>query len=78
MPMITVEVTENTAANLAKLVKRCNEVERARNGSTSHGELTIPDLLAMMAEDAAYIIKRPGCWEATNMRDVINAHGYDF
>lgn len=77
MPTIGVEVTEKAAASLAELVERCNEADRARGGATSDGELTVPDLLTMLAQDAAYIIHRPGSWEATNMRDVLISHGYE-
>jgi hypothetical protein len=66
MKKITVTVSETEAANLAVLVRRCNELDKPQDSATTYGQLTVAGLLAMLAEDAAKVISRPGCWEASN------------
>lgn len=61
------------ARDLLELVARCNQNANEYN---SHGLLTVESLLTMLAEDAAMVTNRPGCWEAANMQTVIEAHGY--
>jgi len=75
MPTIAVEVTEEDAADLAALAKRCAEAAR-EPGTASHGALTVPGLLATLAEDTAMGIRRPGSWEGSNMAQVLRGHGY--
>lgn len=47
-------------------------VERA----CTHGPLTVTGALAMLAEDLGMVETRPGCWEASNMAQVLASHGY--
>ena len=77
MKRICIDVSEETAATLAKLVQSCNESHDAHDGFTSHGKLTPASLLAMLAEDAAMVMTRPGSWEGANMAQVLMSHGYD-
>jgi len=72
---ITVTLSDDVAQNLDTLARRCSEADRVR-GAT-HGALTGAQLLAMLAEDAAMMMTRPGCWEASNMRDLLASHGYE-
>jgi hypothetical protein len=74
---IVVEIFTETAAVLDELVARCNESHRDREGANTHGELTAATLLAMLAEDAGLVIRRPGSWEGANMAQVLISHGYD-
>ena len=59
-----------------KLAKLCTEADQARDGATTHGPLTVPALLAMLAEDAGMVLTRPGSWEGSNMDTVFSSHGY--
>ena len=34
-------------------------------------------LVAMLVEDAAMVVSRPGSWEGANMASVFASHGYD-
>lgn len=77
MKRIQIEVSEQTAATLADLARRCTESDTDRNGATTHGPLTVARLLAMLAEDAALVIDRPGSWEGANMAQVFTSHGYE-
>jgi hypothetical protein len=72
MAQIIVEVTEGTAASLAKLVR---ERMSAENGANTHGKLDVPGLLAMLAEDAAMVMERPGSWEGAAMGGLLASHG---
>lgn len=63
--------------NLRALAVRCTDEHRRQKGFTSHGELTVSKLLAMLAEDAAMVISRPGSWEGSNMAQVFQSHGYE-
>lgn len=74
---IIIEVSAETARLLAELATRCTEADQADNGFTSHGPLTIDSLVAMLVEDAALMVSRPGSWEGANMASVFASHGYD-
>lgn len=77
MARIVVEVSDATAAALSELARACSAAHEARDGYTTHGKLTPAKLLAMLAEDAAMVITRPGSWEGANMAQVLQSHGYD-
>lgn len=77
MKRIIITVPDETANTLARLVAVCNDSHDARDGFTSHGKLTVASLLAMLAEDAAMVMTRPGSWEGSNMAQVLMSHGYD-
>lgn len=76
MKRVTITVSEATAEALKELAKACSEADKSSNGFTSHGQLTPAKLLAMLAEDAGMVVTRPGCWEASNMYQVLTSHGY--
>jgi hypothetical protein len=46
------------------------------DGYCTHGPLTVTKLAEMLLEDVAMIATRPGCWEASNMAQVLSSHGY--
>lgn len=72
MPKITVEISERTAASLDRLM---HELGR-ENEYASHGPLDVARLVAMLLEDAALVIDRPGSWEGAKMADLLTSHGY--
>lgn len=76
MPAVVIDIAEDTIALLTDLARVCTQADHTREGSTTHGPLTVPALVAMLAEDAAMIISRPGSWEGTNMTNVLSSHGY--
>jgi hypothetical protein len=43
----------------------------------THGTLDIAKLTKMLLEDVALMVRRPGCWEAENMRSLLSSHGYE-
>lgn len=73
---ITVHVTQKVYQSLVTVVQSCNQSNLDRRGATTHGELDVPKLLTMLAEDAAMTIDRPGSWEGSNMQQVLDSHGY--
>lgn len=77
MKQIVIEVSETTAEALAKLALECSEMHRTNGGITSHGALTLSELLTMLVDDAGMVINQPGGWEASNMRRVLASHGYN-
>ena len=77
MVAITIEISDDTKANLAKLAERCTEIDQERGGATTHGALDISRLLQLLVEDAALVIARPGSWEGTGMAHHLAAHGYE-
>jgi len=77
MKHFTIEVSDDTAATLEELVELCTAADKDRDGATSHGALTVPALLAMLAEDAAMVLSRPGSWEGSGMARLLSSHGYD-
>ncbi len=76
MPSIQIDISTETARSIAELAERCTVAEQERAGATTHGPLTVKALLAMLAEDAALTIDRPGSWEGSNMTTVLQSHGY--
>ncbi|OAN50521.1 hypothetical protein A6A04_18180 [Paramagnetospirillum marisnigri] len=73
---IIVEVSAETARLLAELATWCTEADQANKSCTSHGPLTVDGLVAMLVEDAAMVVSRPGSWEGANMAQVFASHGY--
>lgn len=75
MKTLTIEVTDDTASTLVEL---CQSLTSAGgpDGYNTHGELTPEKLLAMLAEDCALVVTRPGSWEGANMAGVLGSHGY--
>ncbi len=76
MSDVVIDIAEDTIALLRDLARLCTQADQAREGATTHGPLTVPALVAMLAEDAAMIISRPGSWEGANMANVPSSHGY--
>lgn len=77
MRKITIQISDEIAASLDQLAARCTEEHQHRGGFTSHGALSVSRLMAMLAEDAAMVITRPGSWEGANMAQVFSSHGYE-
>jgi len=78
LPTITIELSKEDSANLAELTRRCVDADQARNGATTHGPLeSAADLLTMLAQDAAMVIRRPGSWEGAGMARLLAGHGYE-
>ena len=72
-----IEVDEASAVNLYELADRCTRASKNDGASTSHGALSMPAMLAMLAENAAMVITRQGSWEGANMAQVFSSHGYE-
>jgi hypothetical protein len=47
-----------------------------QSGESTDGPLTIESLAAMLLEDVALSVRRPGSWEGANMAQLLAAHGY--
>jgi hypothetical protein len=71
MPRITIEISVAESMALDELIVVLNESQ-----TNTHGKLTTKTLLAMLAADAAQVVTRSGSWEAANMREVLQSHGY--
>lgn len=77
MKSFTIELPREVADSIAQLAERCTEIDKERDGLTSHGALTVESLLAMLAEDARLMMVRPGSWEGAGMAALLTSHGYD-
>lgn len=75
MAVLKIEVSDEVMRSLADLAKRCSQESEPE--ATTHGSLEPADLLAMLAEDAAMIVSRPGSWEAAGMAQILASHGYE-
>lgn len=76
MKRIQIEIHDQTAADLAELVKWLNANAGPEPFYNTHGLLTVKKLAAMLLEDAGMVVSRPGSWEGSNMADVLRCHGY--
>ena len=76
MKRIQIKIHDQTAADLAELVRQLNANAGPEPYYNSHGLLTVKKLAAMLLEDAGMVISRPGSWEGANMADVLSGHGY--
>lgn len=73
---VAIVLSHQTYTDLLKVVDSCNFADENRKGATTHGKLDISSLLGMLAEDAAMTNTRPGSWEAANLQQVLDSHGY--
>ena len=64
-----------TIRTLLHAVNTSHQVREER--ACTHGPLTVSGALAMLAEDLGMVETRPGCWEASNMAQVLASHGYN-
>ena len=68
---IAIEISEHDAALVTEFL-----MVYGQRTDSSHGPLTPETLAAMLLEDVALSIRRPGSWEGANMGTVLGAHGY--
>jgi hypothetical protein len=73
---VTLQIPQDVYDDLMAVAASCTRSHKASGGFTSHGELDVPGLLMMLAQDAAMTNSRPGSWEGSNMQQVLDAHGY--
>lgn len=73
---IAIALSRDVYTNLIALVENCNRAHENSKGATTHGQLDVPNLLKMFAEDAAMTNSRPGSWEGANLQRVLDSHGY--
>lgn len=71
MPKFTVDVSEEDL----KLIERGLQRMNGSDGN-SHGPLDVQRLAAMLMQDVALAVRRPGSWEGANMYQVLTSHGY--
>jgi len=57
---ITIEVSEDLAARLTELVKRCTTIDKHRAGATSHGAATVDSVLTTLTEARGVVTGRAG------------------
>jgi hypothetical protein len=68
---VNIEITPAEAALIRRFTSATSD------GTNTHGKLDIPTLAQMLLEDVGLMIRRPGCWEAENMRSLLSSHGYE-
>lgn len=70
---IRVEISK---ANVAFIKEALRALHDSDPNSNSHGRLNLHRLAAMLLEDVALAIQRPGSWEGANMLRLLECHGY--
>lgn len=68
---IEIEISEEDAALIEEFIENNQDDEY-----NSHGPLDMAILAKMLLKDVALVVRRPGCWEAANMMQVLSSHGY--
>lgn len=68
---IEIEISDDDAKLLEEGLQRMSHSE-----ANSHGQLNLEKLAAMLLEDVALAVRRPGSWEGSNMIQVLESHGY--
>jgi hypothetical protein len=76
MPVVSLDIPADEFALLKQLASACSVVNQGYDEMTTHGDLDVPKLLLMLAEDAAMVVSRPGSWEGSSMRLLLASHGY--
>jgi len=71
MPKFTVDVSEEDLKLIECGLRRMNQSD-----GNSHGPLDVQGLAAMLMQDVALAVRRPGSWEGANMSQVLSSHGY--
>jgi hypothetical protein len=69
---ITVEISDDDAMYINRVIDMAN-----MSNANTHGAMDTKKLVEMLLEDVAMTVRRPGCWEATNMAQVLSSHGYE-
>lgn len=70
---ITVEISDDDAMHINKLIERANLHDR---GANTHGKLSFEVLGQMLMQDVALAVRRPGSWEGASMGQLLSSHGY--
>ncbi|WP_372169209.1 hypothetical protein [Xanthomonas axonopodis] len=77
--IVDVAMPRSLHATIRTLLHSLNTSHQVREErACTHGPLTVAGLLAMLAEDVGMVETRPGCWEASNMAQVLASHGYNY
>ena len=60
------------------VVKHINAFLEMQNNNTqsAHGTLDLAGLVAMLLQDVALAVRRPGSWEGSKMGELLGSHGY--
>ena len=69
---ITLTIPDADADLIRQFIAATQEVT-----ASSHGPLDMQKLTAMLLEDVALMVRRPGSWEGSNMAQVMSSHGYE-
>lgn len=76
--IVDVCLSRDTYTSLRQVLKHYNSSHQVKiEQACTHGILTIPKVLEMFAEDLEMTQSRPGCWEASNIYQVMASHGYN-
>lgn len=73
---VAIAMSREAYTDVVAVVESCNRADQSSGGATTHGKMDISKLIAMLVEDLAMTNSRPGCWEAANMQQVLDSHGY--
>lgn len=68
---IHVEISDDDNKLIEEALQRMGQSQ-----ANTHGRLDLPRLAAMLLEDVALAVRRPGSWEAAHMIQVLESHGY--
>jgi len=70
---IEIEIDDDTAM----YVNRFLDMQDKESQSNTHGPLNMAKLAAMLLQDVALVVRRPGSWEGSQMGDLLASHGYE-
>lgn len=77
--IVDVAIPRTLHAAIRQVLHSVNASRQVREEQAcTHGPLTVSGLFAMLAEDVGMVETRPGCWEASNMAQVLASHGYNY
>lgn len=77
--IVDVAIPRTLHATIRKVLHSLNTSHQVREEQAcTHGPLTVSGLFAMLADDVGMVETRPGCWEASNMHQVLASHGYNY
>ena len=69
---LIVNLSDEDAAIIERALPLLNQ-----HKATTHGDLDLDTLVALLLEDVVQAVRKPESWEGREMKSLLRAHGYN-